>query len=118
MKYLKTYEEINTTSLQLYIGNWLRDNRINSIDLIPAHIKELTYGYPNNKWYLKTLYRDNGVLYIRSDYLCFNELLDVNNKISDYSYNILQNLLNYLYSLSDEDIEQIRANQEAEKFNF
>lgn len=114
MKYLKTFESISI-SLEDKIIQWMDDNGITKIDLPPIEEESNTF-----TWVLKNLHKSDSI----------NDSYEITANFSGTGSNedcgltgiwkikTLKQILNYLESLTPEEIEDVRIKQEADKFNF
>lgn len=113
MKYLKTYEELTISEAQKGIENWMKENELTEVDLsgMDIHITQLR----------KIEFQ---MLRISGETLYYTNINRQPRKIGNSRWKFVRNksLLNqiliYLNSLTPEEIEEQKAKQEADKFNF
>lgn len=140
MKYFKTYEEFLSESklkdkkeLEDFIIQWMEDNQMDKVDL--PKIKEVVkLSSSITHWILKFIYLNDK--YDPNDidddpYKIIATIINIKGKneelINDYfdcsltdvwEIDTLKQISDYLQGLTPEQIENQRAKNEAEKFNF
>lgn len=125
MKYLKTYEgyvyPLEFGWIVSCIIDWLKEYNLNFVDLTSAHI-EYVSKITGNTWIFKKVYAENKLVYAIVDYLDLdNDTRSAWNQpvmLNKFNEKTMQKVLDYLNNLTNEDIEEQKSKNEAEKFNF
>lgn len=125
MKYLKTYEEEiigcqKDNYLLMNIRNWMKKYNITFINLENQNFKEIVENVVNGIeeiYIIKSIVKNGIQLEIFADVMRCNKLIE-SDRFVEWEKETWEEIWNYLKNLTPDEIDGIRAENEAEKFNF